>query len=198
MVFVAELGDKTQLAVVTQVCKYRRPWAVFAGATVGLVFVTALGAAVGQALRQLVPQNIIQTGAAAAFIAMGLLVGREALRTEMDEYWMETCDPPEDGPADSVDVGWSWAAFGSTLTLLFIAELGDKTQLAVLSLAGKHESVWAVFLGGSSALAGVTALGVAGGEGLRRLMPKQILMWLSTAAFIVMGALMASSALRNS
>ncbi len=44
LVFLAELGDKTQLMVVTQVCKYRRPWPVFAGASLALVAVTALGA----------------------------------------------------------------------------------------------------------------------------------------------------------
>jgi putative Ca2+/H+ antiporter (TMEM165/GDT1 family) len=74
---------------------------------------------------------------------------------------------------------------------LFVAELGDKTQLTVLSLAGQYGSTWAVFLGGSLALTGVTALGVLGGEALCRLIPQQTLLWISAAAFVVMGALMA-------
>ena len=49
LIFVAELGDKTQLAVVTQVCRHSRPWAVFLGASLALAAVTALGAIGGQA-----------------------------------------------------------------------------------------------------------------------------------------------------
>ena len=56
LVFVAELGDKTQLAVLTQTCKYRRPWAVFLGASIALTAVTALGAVAGQVLGQFVPE----------------------------------------------------------------------------------------------------------------------------------------------
>jgi len=63
LVFVAELGDKTQLAVLAQTCKYRRPWAVFWGASLALTVVTALGAVGGQVVGQLVPASILQTGA---------------------------------------------------------------------------------------------------------------------------------------
>ena len=66
LVFVAELGDKTQLAVLTQTCKFRRPWAVFAGASVALVGVTALGAVGGRALGQIVPERVVRYAAAAA------------------------------------------------------------------------------------------------------------------------------------
>ena len=54
LIFVAELGDKTQLAVVTQTCKYRRPWPVFAGASLALALVTLLGALGGQLLARLI------------------------------------------------------------------------------------------------------------------------------------------------
>jgi len=67
--------------------------------------------------------------------------------------------------------------------------MGDKTQLAVLSLAGRQESSFSVFVGGTLALAAVTALGVVGGEGLSRLVPRRTLLWLSAAAFVVMGTL---------
>jgi putative Ca2+/H+ antiporter (TMEM165/GDT1 family) len=87
-----------------------------------------------------------------------------------------------------------WKALAATFGLLFVAELGDKTQLAVLSLATKS-TPWLVFTGGGLALTAVTALAVVGGEGLCRLIPKRVLLGVSAAAFVVMGALMGAGLL---
>lgn len=191
LVFVAELADKTQLAVVTQVCTYRRPWCVFAGASLGLTLVTALGAAGGEVLGQLVSETVLQAVAAAAFMVMGLLVAREALKVERNSLWASVCEVRGDEAPGCTNGWWSWHVFGSTLGLLFVAELGDKTQLAVLSLAGQNMSGLAVFSGGALALIGVTALGILGGEALCRLIPERTILSVSAAAFIITGALMA-------
>jgi putative Ca2+/H+ antiporter (TMEM165/GDT1 family) len=78
----------------------------------------------------------------------------------------------------------------ATFGLVFVAELGDKTQLAVLGIASKSVSPWLVFAGASLALTAVTALAVVGGEGLCRLISKRALLWVSAVAFVVMGVLM--------
>lgn len=185
LVFVAELGDKTQLAVVTQTCKYRRPWAVFAGASLALTGVTLIGALAGQLLGQVIPPAVLRTIAALAFVVMGVLVGREAASKGGENSCALAADP------ECLQGGvWDWRAFGATFGLLFVAELGDKTQLAVLSLAGKSSTPWTVFVGGALALTVVTALGAVGGQGLCRLIPERVLLWASAAAFVVMGVLM--------
>ena len=192
LIFVAELGDKTQLAVVTQTCKYRRPWAVFVGASLALGAVTLLGAMGGQFLGTIVPESLLRFAAALAFVVMGVLVGREAANGADDTVAEESCACPADSePNGKTRLGWDWKAFGSTLGLLFVAELGDKTQLAVLSLAGKYDALWTVFLGGALALIVVTALGALGGQALCQLIPRKLLLWASAAAFVVMGVLMA-------
>ena len=191
LVFIAELGDKTQLAVVTQTCKFRRPWAVFLGASLALMVVTALGALGGQVLARFLPESVLRVVAALAFVSMGLLVGREAYRAVSAAQAEVACAPPGEGGVDcEPESGWDWRAFGATFGLLFVAELGDKTQLAVLSLTGRHGTPWTVFLGGTLALIAVTALGVIGGEGLTRLVPERVLLWISAVAFVVMGILM--------
>ena len=194
LIFVAELGDKTQLAVLAQTCKYRRPWAVFLGASVALTAVTALGAAGGQALGRIVPTSVLQTVAALAFVVMGVLVGREAVHAEADELALgESCGCPDDQGGESPVArafAQDWKAFGASFGLLFAAEMGDKTQLAVLGLAGKRAESLPVFIGGALALTAVTALGVIGGQGLCRIIPKRVLLWVSAAAFVVMGILM--------
>jgi putative Ca2+/H+ antiporter (TMEM165/GDT1 family) len=191
LIFVAELGDKTQLAVLTQTCKYRRPWAVFLGASVALTAVTLIGALGGQVLGQFIPPNVLRIVAGAAFVVMGLLVGREAAKSRDDSALAEACAcPVGEGVSSGSAFGWDWKAFGSTLGLLFVAELGDKTQLAVLSLAGKYGAPWTVFLGGALALTAVTGLGAIGGQGLCSLIPQRVLLWISAVAFVAMGVLM--------
>jgi putative Ca2+/H+ antiporter (TMEM165/GDT1 family) len=190
LVFVAELGDKTQLAVVTQTCKHHRPWAVFLGASAALTVVTAIGAAGGRLLGQIVPEDVLRIVAALAFVVMGMLIGREAFEAGRKESQENACDYTEDEQVNCTSVSvWDWRAFSSTFGLLFVAELGDKTQLAVLSLAGKRGDVWPVFVVGALALALVTGLGVVGGQGLCKLIPERLLLWISAIAFVVMGVL---------
>ena len=83
-----------------------------------------------------------------------------------------------------------WRLFASTFGVLFLAELGDKTQLAVLTLTCKEHKPLPIFLGASLALALVTLLGVVGGEALARAIPSHVLRKLAAGAFVIMGALM--------
>jgi putative Ca2+/H+ antiporter (TMEM165/GDT1 family) len=190
LVFVAELGDKTQLAVLTQTCKYRCPWAVFLGASLALMAVTALGVAGGQVMGRLVPSSVLRWGAALAFVVMGILVVQEAIRDGAEGPQGACPDSEGEVPSAASTPAQDWRAFGSTFGLLFIAEMGDKTQLAVLGLAGESGAPWMVFLGGGLALVVVTALGVVGGQELCRLIPRRVLLWVSAAVFVVLGILM--------
>ena len=184
LIFIAELGDKTQLAVMTQTCKFRSPWPVFLGGSLALTGVTALGAAGGQLLGAMIPAVVIRYIAAAAFVVMGILIWREAAKMQAEN----DCAPL--AACEDTARGWNWRAFGATFSLLFLAELGDKTQLAVLGLASKQPSPWVIFAGGSLALTAVTALGVVGGQQLCRWIPQQLLLKISAGAFVVMGVLM--------
>jgi putative Ca2+/H+ antiporter (TMEM165/GDT1 family) len=80
--------------------------------------------------------------------------------------------------------------FLSTFALLFVAELGDKTQLAVISMTAKHKTPIWIFAGASLALIAVTAIGVLGGEMLTRFIPEMILRKVAAVLFVVMGLLM--------
>ena len=78
----------------------------------------------------------------------------------------------------------------TTFTTLFLAELGDKTQLAVLSLTASSKQPLAVFIGAACALLAVTAIGVLVGEGLSRVMPAWLLQKAAAVAFIAIGLIM--------
>jgi len=189
LIFIAELGDKTQLAVIAQTCKYRCTWPVFLGGSLALTAVTALGVVGGQALGYMIPEMAIRLVAALAFVLMGGLVWREASKAGVEAAAdAAACDVGAASPTNQHKL-WNWQAFGTTLTLLFFAELGDKTQLAVLGLASRQATPWAVFAGGALALTVVTALGVLGGQQLARLVPEKLLLKISAAAFVVMGGM---------
>jgi len=191
LLLLAELGDKTQLAVLTQVCKYRTVLPVFLGGSFALTILTGIGVAFGQAMGTLLPADIIRRVAAVLFIAMGLYLAYQHLHQagqpeEADESLV--CDA-DDADQSAALRRRDWAAFSSTFVLIFLAELGDKTQLASISLASKSSSPWMVFLGASLALSTVTAMGVLFGQGISRLVPERILRLLSAAAFIILGVL---------
>jgi putative Ca2+/H+ antiporter (TMEM165/GDT1 family) len=78
----------------------------------------------------------------------------------------------------------------STFALLLVAELGDKTQLAVISLTAKYKMPWTIFIGATLALTMVTALGVLGGELLTRVIPEMVLRRVAAVLFVAMGLLM--------
>lgn len=74
IIFLAEMGDKTQLAAMTMSAQTKRPWAVFLGASVALAAVSALGVLVGSVIGDYVPLDWVKRGAAVAFIVIGILM----------------------------------------------------------------------------------------------------------------------------
>ncbi len=83
-----------------------------------------------------------------------------------------------------------WKIFGMAFVTLFLAELGDKTQLAIITMSAKTESKVAVFLGASLALVVVSALGVLVGGVLTQFVPTEWLQRIVAVAFIAIGVLM--------
>jgi putative Ca2+/H+ antiporter (TMEM165/GDT1 family) len=74
IIFLAEMGDKTQLAAMTMAAQTRNPWAVFIGASLALAAVSALGVVVGSLIGDYIPLVWVKRLAAVAFIAIGALM----------------------------------------------------------------------------------------------------------------------------
>jgi putative Ca2+/H+ antiporter (TMEM165/GDT1 family) len=74
IIFLAEMGDKTQLAAMTMAANSKKPWAVFLGASLALAAVSGLGVLVGGLLGNYVPLEWVKRVAAVAFIVIGVLM----------------------------------------------------------------------------------------------------------------------------
>ena len=74
VIFLAEMGDKTQLAAMTMAAQTKKPWAVFIASALALAAVSALGVLVGSVIGDYVPLNWVKRTAAAAFILIGVLM----------------------------------------------------------------------------------------------------------------------------
>ena len=74
VIFLAEMGDKTQLAAMTMAAQTKRPWTVFIGSALALTAVSAIGVVVGGVVGDYVPLIWVKRVAALAFIAIGVLI----------------------------------------------------------------------------------------------------------------------------
>jgi putative Ca2+/H+ antiporter (TMEM165/GDT1 family) len=119
-VAVAEIGDKTQLLALFLAARYGRPFVISLGVLVATVVNHALSAWVGLALAKVIPPHWIPWLIAGSFLAIAI--------------WLLVPDKDDD------DMG-RWAGYGpfvATLVLFFLAEIGDKTQIATVVLAAKY------------------------------------------------------------
>ncbi len=74
IMFLAEIGDKTQLAVISLSSRYRSPWIVFAGAAVAMVAATAFGVAIGRFIPVLLGENVVRIVSGGLFVLFGVLI----------------------------------------------------------------------------------------------------------------------------
>ena len=82
----------------------------------------------------------------------------------------------------------AWRLFGSTFGVIFLAELGDKTQLATLALSASSDSRWVVFVAAASALVLTSAMGVLAGEAVTQVVPAIWIQRGAGASFVALGA----------
>lgn len=167
VVFLAELGDKSQLLVLAQAA--RRPaWRVLVEAVAAFALLTALAVTVGALLADWVPAFLLAVASGLLFLAFGVLAMREAGREA----------PPED-QAPGMRIG-------GTFALLIVAEMGDKTQLATVALAASSGHAWATGLGSWAAESACAAVAVFVGAGLKdRIDPRRRAAWSALLFFVV-------------
>lgn len=173
LVALAELGDKTQLVCMTLAARHP-PMPVLLGAVVAFAILNLLAVLFGAAAAAWLPEWLIAGVVAILFAVFGIGALREAASAESIEV-------AERGGRN---------LFLSAFLLIFLAELGDKTQLAVAGLASAQAAL-PVWIGGTLALALTSALGVLAGQTFLRRLPMPILHRVSGILFLLLAAIAA-------
>lgn len=173
LTFIAELGDKTQIAILTLSARYGY-LPVFLGACVAFVILNALAVTVGALLAKYVPREVIRYVSAAVFILFGLLAFR-----------------PEEEEEEDQEKSGGRGPFLTSLAVVALMELGDKTQLSLVALTSRFKAPVFIFLGGTAALILTSFIGAILGKWLSRIVPLKWIRWASGVVFIAFGALIA-------
>ncbi|MCX7843326.1 MAG: TMEM165/GDT1 family protein [Clostridia bacterium] len=83
-----------------------------------------------------------------------------------------------------------WKSIFTAFFLVFLAELGDKTQLSTMLLAAKSKSIWFTFIGSACALVLSSFIGVLAGSVINKYLPAEYIQFCSGLAFIIIGGLL--------
>lgn len=174
VVALAEMGDKTQLLALLLAARFRKPWPIVLGIFAATIVNHALAGAVGNYITRWLGPEVLRWILGGSFIAMAV--------------WMLIPDELDDNDAPRAS---HFGVFGTTLIAFFLAEMGDKTQIATVMLAARftQDYFWVVAgttLGMMLANAPVVWLG----EKIVRRVPIKLVHGISAAIFLVLGIVM--------
>ncbi len=178
VIFVAELGDKSQLMAMTFALRYR-PLLVITGITIATTVVHLLSVALGGVIGEALPTTAIAVAAGVAFLGFALWTLRG------DEL-------SEDESTKAARVGGS--ALLAVCTAFFLSELGDKTMLATITLATQHGWL-GTWIGSTVGMVAADALAILAGSLLGRHLPEKFVRYGAAAAFAVFGVVLIADAL---
>lgn len=166
-VVLAEMGDKTQLLAMAFATRFKTStvlWGVFVATAANHLFAVE----VGTWLTNFIPLSYIQIAAAASFILFGL--------------WTIRGDELE-----GEDKRFSFSPFWTVAIAFFVAEMGDKTQLATVALAAKYQTVLQVWIGTTTGMMIADAFGIGVGIVLGKRIPERVVKWVAAVIFILFG-----------
>lgn len=170
LVVASEMGDKTQLLALVLSTRFRRPWTVMAGILVATVLNHALASLVGGWLYAHLSPEILRWGLGICFIAFA--------------FWVLVPDKHE-----GLSTATSYGAFLTTTIAFFLAEMGDKTQLATVALGAKYGDAVLVTAGTTAGMLVADGLAVFLGDHLLKRVPLARVRLITFFLFLLFGIL---------
>lgn len=169
IVALAEIGDKTQLLAFVLAARWRRPIPILLGILVATLLNHAAAGALGTLVTQWLSPAVLRWILGLGFLAMAI--------------WVLIPDKLD----DEAPVTSRFGVFGTTLVAFFLAEMGDKTQIATVALAAQYQAFTAVVLGTTLGMMIANAPAVLLGEGIAKRMPVRLVHGIVAALFAILG-----------
>ena len=171
VVALAEIGDKTQLLAFILAAKFRRPWPIVWGILVATLANHGMAGALGAWITSLVGPQTLRWVLGLSFLGMAA--------------WTLVPDKFDEGDAKLARHG----VFLTTLIAFFLAEMGDKTQIATVALAAQYQSLWAVVAGTTLGMMLANVPAVFLGDRLAGRLPVRLVHGIAATIFAVLGVL---------
>ncbi len=171
VVALAEIGDKTQLLTLVLVARYAKPWPIIAGIVVATLVNHGLAGLAGAWLTGAIGPDAMRWVLGVSFIAMAA--------------WMLVPDKLDDDGSALRNLG---GTFVTTTCLFFLAEIGDKTQIATIALAARFDSLAVVVIGTTLGMVLANAPVAFFGEALVRRFPVRAVHVIAALVFLALGA----------
>ncbi len=170
IVALAEMGDKTQLLALILAARFRKPWPIVWGIFVATIANHALAGAAGAWVTTVLGPDVLRWVLGASFIAMAV--------------WMLIPDSVDDEEASGTP---RFGVFGTTLVAFFLAEMGDKTQVATVMLAAQYQAWGWVVAGTTLGMMLANAPVVWLGDKITKLVPLRVVHVVSALIFLGLG-----------
>jgi putative Ca2+/H+ antiporter (TMEM165/GDT1 family) len=171
VVALAEVGDKTQLLAFILAAKFRRPWPIVWGILIATLLNHGVAGALGTWITGLLGPQTLRWVLGLSFLAMAV--------------WTLVPDKFEEGDAKLARHG----VFLTTFIAFFLAEMGDKTQIATVALAAQFQAYWAVVAGTTLGMMLANVPAVFLGDRLAGRLPVRLVHGVAAAIFAVLGVL---------
>ncbi|MFZ4759497.1 MAG: TMEM165/GDT1 family protein [Burkholderiaceae bacterium] len=170
IVALAEMGDKTQLLSLLLAARFKRPWPIVAGILVATLANHAFAGAVGAWVQSALGPDVLRWVLGVSFLAMAA--------------WILVPDRIDDNEGGAAE---RFGVFGTTLIAFFLAEMGDKTQIATVALAARYDALVAVVAGTTFGMMLANVPAVLLGERITRIVPIRIVRVLAAVVFAALG-----------
>ena len=169
-VAIAEMGDRTQLLALVLAARYRRPWPIIAGILCATLANHVVAALIGAQAGKLLTPARLDAVVGISMIGMAL--------------WTLRPDKLEDEPQNSARAN----AFMATLIAFFLAEIGDKTQIATMALAAAYRNLGAVVAGTTAGMLLANVPVVLLGHAFADRLPLRAIHIAASLLFLALGA----------
>ena len=170
VVAIAEIGDKTQLLALLLAARFKKPLPIIFGILLATLLNHGLAGALGIWLMASIDPLWLQWALGISFIAMGI--------------WALV---PDKLDLQDTNLRGSLGILGATCVLFFLAEIGDKTQIATVALAAHYQSAILVVIGTTLGMLIANVPAVLLGDKILSKIPMKLFRWLAAAAFLILG-----------